>query len=41
MEEEGVAKAIIATEVNNVLASEADQRDLSEELKKTFRKNSK
>ena len=41
MEEEGVAKAIIATEVNNVLASEADQRDLSEELRKTFRKNSK
>ena len=41
MEEEGVAKAIIATEVNSVLAAEADQRDLSEELRKTFRKNSK
>ena len=40
MEEEGVAKAIIATEVNNVLAWEADQRDLPEESLKTFRSNS-
>lgn len=41
MEEEGVAKAIIATEVNRVLASEADKKDLAEELRKTFRSNSK
>ena len=40
MEEESLAKAIIATEVNSVLAREADQRDLAEELKKTLRKNS-
>ena len=41
MEEEGVAKAIIAAEVNSVLALEADQRDLPEELRKKLRSNSR
>lgn len=40
MEEEGIAKALIAAEVNSVLALKADQRDLAEELKRTLRSNS-
>ena len=40
MEEEGIAKAIIAAEINNELASQADQGGIAEELRKTFMKNS-
>ena len=39
MEEEGVAKALIAAEINNELALKA-QRDLAEESMKQFRSNS-
>ena len=40
MEEEGIAKAIIATEVNSELAVQVDQRGMPEELRKTFLNNS-
>ena len=38
--EEGIAKAIIAVEINNELALQADQRGMAEELRKTFINNS-
>ena len=40
MEEEGIAKAIIAVEINNELALQADERGMAEELRKTFINNS-
>ena len=40
MEEEGIAKAIIAAEINNELASQADRRGMAEESRKTFLKSS-
>ena len=40
MEEEGIAKAIIATEVNKQLATQADQRGMPEELQRKFLNNS-
>ena len=39
MEEEGIAKAIIATEVNNQLALQADQKGMAEELQKALLNN--
>ena len=39
MEEEGIAKAIIAAEINNELASQADRRGMAEESRKTFLKH--
>ena len=40
MEEEGIAKVIIAAEINKQLALQADQRAMAEELQKTFLNNS-
>ena len=40
MEEEGIAKAIIAAEVNNQLALQADQKGMSEELRRELLNNS-
>ena len=40
MEEEGIAKAIIAAEVNNQLALQADQKVMSEELRRELLNNS-
>lgn len=34
--EESIAKAIIASEINNALGKQADTRDLPEELRKSF-----
>ena len=41
MEEDSIAKAIIATEINIELASQTDQKGMPEELRKSFLKNSK
>jgi len=38
--EESIAKAIIASEINNALGKQADTRDLPEELRKSFVNNS-
>ena len=40
MEEEGIAKAIIAAEVNNQLALQADQKGMAEELRRELLNNS-
>lgn len=40
MEEEGIAKALIAAEINGALALESERKDLAEELIKRFHSNS-
>ena len=40
MEEDSIAKAIIATEINIELASQTDQMGMPEELRKSFLNNS-
>lgn len=40
MEEDGIAKAIIATEVNKQLALQSDEKGITEELRRTFLNNS-